>query len=41
MVEEAIAAGAGGVVIGRNVWQRESPRKMIADLCRLVHGPGT
>ena len=38
MVEQAVGAGARGVVIGRNVWQRESPAGMIAQLCRLVHG---
>ncbi len=40
MVAEAVGAGAEGVVIGRNVWQREAPRKAIAELCRLVHGKG-
>jgi DhnA family fructose-bisphosphate aldolase class Ia len=38
MIAEAVAAGAQGAVIGRNVWQRESPRKAIAELCRIVHG---
>jgi len=40
MIAEAVDAGARGVVIGRNVWQRESPAGMIAQLCRIVHGKG-
>jgi class I fructose-bisphosphate aldolase len=38
MVETAMAAGACGVVIGRNVWAHESPRAVVQALCRMVHG---
>lgn len=37
MIAQAVAAGAKGVVIGRNVWQRESPKEMIKALCKIVH----
>ncbi|MFL5756794.1 MAG: class I fructose-bisphosphate aldolase [Chloroflexota bacterium] len=36
-VHEAIAAGAAGVAIGRNVWQHPDPTAMTAALVRLVH----
>jgi DhnA family fructose-bisphosphate aldolase class Ia len=36
-VEAAVDAGAAGVVIGRNVWQRKDPSAMIGALCRIVH----
>jgi len=37
-VQEALAAGASGVAIGRNVFQSDSPGGMVARLRRLVHG---
>jgi DhnA family fructose-bisphosphate aldolase class Ia len=37
MIQEAVAAGAGGVCIGRNVWQRDNLKGMLEALCRLVH----
>jgi DhnA family fructose-bisphosphate aldolase class Ia len=37
MIKDAIEAGARGVTIGRNVWQRENPRQMIEALCKIVH----
>jgi len=37
MIEEAVQAGARGVIIGRNVWQRKDPREMIAALCGILH----
>lgn len=36
-VEDALAAGAAGVCIGRNVWQRPDVGGMVRALCRLVH----
>ena len=30
-------AGAGGIIIGRNAWQRANPKEMIQALCRLAH----
>lgn len=37
MVEKAMAAGAVGVAIGRNVWQHRSPLAMARALHALVH----
>lgn len=37
LVEEALRAGASGTVFGRNVTKAKDPRKMVADLCALVH----
>ena len=37
MIEEAVEAGAKGVTIARNVWQRENPREMIRSLCKILH----
>ena len=37
MIAQSVAAGAKGVIIGRNVWQRQDPKEMIAALCRIVH----
>lgn len=37
-VKEALAVGAAGVAIGRNVFQSDSPGGMVANLRRLVHG---
>jgi len=36
-IEEAVQAGARGVIIGRNVWQRKDPREMISALCKILH----
>jgi hypothetical protein len=30
-------AGAHGVAIGRNMFQDESPRRLLRAICRLVH----
>jgi fructose-bisphosphate aldolase/2-amino-3,7-dideoxy-D-threo-hept-6-ulosonate synthase len=30
-------AGAAGITMGRNVWQRECVEGMIAALCAIVH----
>jgi len=38
MIEDAVAAGASGAVIGRNVWQRENLKEMINSLCSILHG---
>jgi DhnA family fructose-bisphosphate aldolase class Ia len=37
MVEDCVAAGAIGVCIGRNVWQRPNRKAIIAAICRIVH----
>lgn len=37
-VEGAMAAGAGGIAIGRNVWQSPDPRLALLAMSRIVHG---
>jgi fructose-bisphosphate aldolase/2-amino-3,7-dideoxy-D-threo-hept-6-ulosonate synthase len=37
MVHDAMHAGAAGVAAGRNVFQHQSPTKMVRALCRIVH----
>jgi len=37
MVEEAVAAGAAGISIGRNVFQHEDPAQMTRALSKIVH----
>lgn len=37
MVKGAIAAGAAGVSIGRNVFQHKDPERMVQKICRIVH----
>jgi fructose-bisphosphate aldolase/2-amino-3,7-dideoxy-D-threo-hept-6-ulosonate synthase len=37
MVEDAIAAGASGVSIGRNVFQHKSPANMTRAMSKVVH----
>lgn len=37
MVEDAMAAGAKGVIIGRNVWLRDDPNEIINALCSIIH----
>jgi DhnA family fructose-bisphosphate aldolase class Ia len=37
----AMAAGAAGVAIGRNVWQHQNPAGMVRALVALVHGGAT
>lgn len=37
MVEDAIAVGAAGVSIGRNVFQHKSPKDMTIAICKVVH----
>ncbi len=36
-VHDAIASGARGVAIGRNIWQHPHPQRMVAALAALVH----
>ena len=36
-VKGAMSAGAGGICIGRNVWQHRDPRAMLQALCAIVH----
>ena len=37
MVAEAIAAGAAGTALGRNVFQHAQPERMVAAIAMLVH----
>lgn len=37
IVDEALQAGGHGTVFGRNVTKAKDPRKMVADICDLVH----
>ena len=37
-IEKAMQAGAAGVAIGRNVWNRENAQEVTQALCALVHG---
>ncbi|HTS99657.1 MAG TPA: hypothetical protein VMI33_23855 [Streptosporangiaceae bacterium] len=41
MAAEAMAAGAHGVVFGRNVFQAADPARMVAALARVVHDGAT
>ncbi len=36
-IRDAIAAGASGVCLGRNAFQRDDPREFVHALCRVVH----
>lgn len=36
-VEDALKAGARGVIVGRNVWQHPTPRQALKALSRVVH----
>jgi len=36
-IRDAIAAGAAGVCMGRNAFQREDPGRFIGSICRVVH----
>jgi len=38
MVRGAMAAGAAGVSIGRNVFQHEAPEKIVQTISKIVHG---
>ena len=37
MVEDSIKAGGAGVAMGRNIFQHDSPRKMVGAISRVVH----
>jgi len=41
MVKGAMAAGASGISIGRNVFQHKDPEKMVRTLSRIVHNGAT
>ncbi len=41
VIEDAMAAGASGVAIGRNVWKSENPEGYTKALVALVHGGKT
>lgn len=41
MVEDALAAGAAGLSIGRNAFQHKNPTKMIQALSQIVHNNAT
>jgi DhnA family fructose-bisphosphate aldolase class Ia len=38
MIGDALRAGAAGVCVGRNVWQRDDMSRMLAKVCEMVHG---
>jgi DhnA family fructose-bisphosphate aldolase class Ia len=38
MVSDAMAAGAAGVAIGRNVWQHNKPVEIAKRLSEIIHG---
>jgi class I fructose-bisphosphate aldolase len=40
MVRGAVAAGAAGVSIGRNVFQHQNPREMVQAIAGIVHNGG-
>ncbi len=40
-VHGALACGAVGIAIGRNIWAHEHPAKVIAAMAVLIHGNGT
>jgi len=40
-VHGAIAEGAFGIAIGRNIWAHETPAKVIAAMNVIIHGGGT
>ncbi len=37
-VHDAMAAGAVGIAIGRNIWAHPTPAKMIAAMASIIHG---
>lgn len=37
MVEDCMSAGAAGVCIGRNVWQRPNRKELLGVICQVVH----
>jgi predicted phospho-2-dehydro-3-deoxyheptonate aldolase len=41
MVRGAMAAGAAGVSIGRNIFQHKDPERMVQKICRIVHNTAT
>ena len=41
MVKDCIEAGAAGIIMGRNVWQRTRVEGMINALCAIVHQDAT
>jgi DhnA family fructose-bisphosphate aldolase class Ia len=41
MVKDCIEAGAAGIIMGRNVWQRPRVEGMINALCAIVHQDAT
>ena len=36
-IRHAMDAGAIGTTIGRNIWEHESPARVVADLAAIVH----
>jgi DhnA family fructose-bisphosphate aldolase class Ia len=41
LVEKAMAAGAQGVAIGRNIFQSRHPELLLRAICRIVHRGST
>ncbi|MFT5110263.1 MAG: DhnA family fructose-bisphosphate aldolase class Ia [Pseudoalteromonas tetraodonis] len=38
MVRDAMAAGAAGVAVGRNVWQHKNPVEIGQRMAEIIHG---
>jgi fructose-bisphosphate aldolase/2-amino-3,7-dideoxy-D-threo-hept-6-ulosonate synthase len=36
-IRDAVDAGAAGVCMGRNAFQRDDPARFVAAVCRVVH----
>jgi fructose-bisphosphate aldolase/2-amino-3,7-dideoxy-D-threo-hept-6-ulosonate synthase len=41
MIREAVGAGAAGVAMGRNAFQRDDPARFIRAITRVVHHDAT
>jgi fructose-bisphosphate aldolase/2-amino-3,7-dideoxy-D-threo-hept-6-ulosonate synthase len=37
MIEDAIACGACGIALGRNIWQSSDPQRMVESIVEIVH----
>jgi len=38
LAQDAVSANAGGIVFGRNIYQRSDPKRALAEFRRVVHG---
>ena len=41
LIDEALEAGAAGVIFGRNIWQQPDPAAALRAVCALVHDDAT